>query len=624
VDWQDATQSRGARASEEGPAWGWPLEIPASQAGGAGQRGVTRWVWGLVALGIAARLVRYALNVPLGSDEAHLAANLIDKGFLDLLGPLNYEQVCPLLFLWGQLACTKVFGFHEYSLRLLPLVFGVASVLLFRHVAGRVFRGTAWALAVGIFAVAYAGIRYSAEAKPYEADLLVALVLLGVAIEWLRCPGRSARLWALVAIVPVAIGLSYPAVFVAGGISLGVAYVLWRRGLVRLWPVWIVYNLVLLESFLALFALSTANQCSGCLREMRLFWRDAFPPLGEPGKLAAWLLSVHTGAFLAHPVGGLHGGSTLTFLACVIAVVVLLRRRQAALAVVLLAPLAVHFVAAALQRYPYGGHVRLAMYFAPACCLLAGLGTSAALAWLSEALWRVSPLPVGEGWGVGGRRDCANKETVLPRNRPHPNPLPKGEGTATTRFFGRLSACRSYRPGLVAAVFGLLAMVAVGSIARDLWRPCRASEDVWARDFARRFWTTSESQGEVACLKTDLGQDFSPDNFHLRFSAIYRCNQRIYSPRHARGEPVRWERICSAWPLRCVEYKAPLFRYEKQAFDAWLEHMRSRYELVSRETFPMHMGRTSGNPEDDYVEVYEFIPRAELAGRNATAAGEVK
>jgi len=577
-----------------------------------------------VLLGVAARLVRYAQNAPLGSDEAYLAANLIDKGFLDLLGPLNYEQECPLLFLWGQLACTKLLGFCEYTLRLLPLVFGLASVFLFRHVAGRVLRGTAWALAVGAFAVAYPGIRYSAEAKPYEGDLLVALLLMGITIEWLRCPGRTTWLWALAAVTPLAIGLSYPAVFVAGGTSLTVAYVLWRRRLNGLWPLWFLYNLVLLESFLALFALSMANQSSGCLREMRLFWHDAFPPLGGPGKLAAWFLSVHTGVFLAHPVGGLHGGSTLTFLACVIATAALVRRRQAALAMLLLSPLALHFMAAALERYPYGGHVRLSMYFAPACCLLAGVGASAALAWMPEAAKRLRHLSPLSLWERARVRAVCLRENALacrPSAGPHPLPLSqreRGDGEET------LSALGSPRPRLVASACILLALVAVGSIARDLWRPFRAGEDVRARDFARRFWTTNESQGEVACLKTDLGLDFSPDNFHLRFSAMYRCNLRICSPRHIRGEPLRWDRVSTEWPLRCVEYKAPLFRYEKEAFNVWLHHMRLRYELVGRQTFSMHMGRTPGNPRDDYVEVYEFIPRAELAGRKPAAVGEVK
>jgi hypothetical protein len=506
-------------------------------------------------LGIAARVVRFALNFPLGSDEAYLASNLIDKGFLDLLGPLNYEQVCPLLFLWGQLACVKLFGFNEYALRLLPLAFAVASVFLFRIVAGRLLRGTALALAVGVFCAAYPAIRYSAEAKPYEADLFVALLLLAGAIQWLRCPEQNRWLWGLAAIVPFGVGLSYPAVFVAGGISLAAAYVLWTRRLHRGWPVWFIYNLVLVEAFLAFFAVSMANQSSGCLTEMRLFWHDAFPPLTRPGELAAWLLSVHTGVLLAHPVGGAHGGSTLTLVACLTALVVLVRQRQVGLVMVILFPLALQFVAAAMHRYPYGGHVRLAMHLAPACCLLTGIGAAAALAWLSKR-------------GANGAR-----------------------------------------VGTVA--LGLLAVLPVGSAVRDVCRPYRAYEDVWTRDFARWFWPNNESQSEVACLKTDLGRGFSPDNFRLRFSAVYLCNQKIYSPRHMRGEPVRWDRVSGAWPLCCIEYKSPLFRYEMHAFEAWLDAMRSRYDLVGRQKFPMVMGKTAGPQDADYVEVYWFVPRAE-------------
>lgn len=566
MDLQDVTQTKSPVSSTLGIGIDALDPLQAGDAAGAVReplvvlgRSPAWWIVCFMVLGIAARVVRFALNFPLGSDEAYLASNLIDKGFLDLLGPLNYEQVCPLLFLWGQLACVKLFGFSEYALRLLPLVFGVTSVFVFRHMAGRVLRGTTLALAVGVFAAAYPGIRYSGEAKPYEADLWVALLLLAMAVEWLRCPQRHCWLWALAAIVPIGIGLSYPAVFVAGGISLTIAWTLWTQRLARGWPVWVIYNMVLLESFLALFAISMANQSSGCLTEMRLFWHNAFPPLAHPGELAAWFVSVHTGVLLAHPVGGPHGGSTLTLLACTAAVVVLVRRRQTGLAMVCLFPLALQFVAAAIHRYPYGGHVRLAMHFAPACCLLTGLGASAALAWLSK------------------RGADASRWTTV--------------------------------------AFGLMAVLPIGSAVRDACRPYRAYEDVWTRDFARWFWPTSESQGEVACLKTDLGRDFSPDNFRLRFSAVYLCNQRIYSPRHARGEPVRWDRVSAAWPLCCVEYKSSLFRYEKHAFEAWLDGMRSRYDLVDRQTFPMAMGKDAGPQDADSIEVYRFVPKADLAGR---------
>ena len=68
-------------------------------------------------------------------------------------------------------------------------------------------------MAVAIFAVSEPLIRYAGEAKPYAGDFLVSLVLLNLAVMWLRTPDRPARLWALAAMVPVAMAFSLPAVF---------------------------------------------------------------------------------------------------------------------------------------------------------------------------------------------------------------------------------------------------------------------------------------------------------------------------------------------------------------------------------------------------------------------------
>ena len=141
-----------------------------------------------MALGVAARLIRFGLRLPLWCDEAFLSANFLDRGYGDMLRPLEYHQVCPVLFLWVQLSVVKLLGFTEYTLRLFPLICGLGSIALFWHLAGRLLRGTALVLAVGIFATSYACIRYSAEAKPYGCDLLVGLVLVSLLVEWWRQP----------------------------------------------------------------------------------------------------------------------------------------------------------------------------------------------------------------------------------------------------------------------------------------------------------------------------------------------------------------------------------------------------------------------------------------------------
>ena len=64
---------------------------------------------------------------------------------------------------------------------------------------------------MAIFAVSFHPIRHAAEVKPYASDLLVALVLLALALDWRRTPDRTLWLWLLVAFVPVALALSHPA-----------------------------------------------------------------------------------------------------------------------------------------------------------------------------------------------------------------------------------------------------------------------------------------------------------------------------------------------------------------------------------------------------------------------------
>ena len=138
--------------------------------------------WAFVGLGVLLRIVRYAMDYPLWWDEAFVAVNFIRRDYLDLLRPLDYGQVCPILFLWAELTVVKLLGFSEWSLRLFPLVCAIASVVLFRHVAGRVVRGVPLLLAVAIFAVAYHPIRHAADVKPYASDLLAALALLAPAL----------------------------------------------------------------------------------------------------------------------------------------------------------------------------------------------------------------------------------------------------------------------------------------------------------------------------------------------------------------------------------------------------------------------------------------------------------
>jgi hypothetical protein len=510
-------------------------------------------------LGLLARCVRYFLRFPLWEDECFLCVNFAERGYLDLLRPLRYHQVAPPLFLWLELTAVRLLGFTELALRLFPFLCSAAGLFLFRHLAGRLLRGLPLVLAVAIFAGAYPCIRYAAEAKQYASDQLVSLVLLSLLAAWWRRPDDRRRAWVLVAFTPVALALSYPAVFVAGGVSVVMAAVLWtsrRRG----WPAWLAYNAVLAGSFGLVFFTVAQGQSEAELGFMDGYWRAAFPPVAAPLELPGWLLVTHTGDLLAYPIGGGNGASTLTGICFGTGLAVLVRRRLGLL-LLCAAPFALNLAAAALQRYPYGGHVKFAQHLAPLICVVAGLG---AAAWVH-----------------------------------------------------RLAAWPRLGRAVLAAGLGLPLFVGAGSVVRDLAHPYKTLSDQRARAFAQWFWPCAAFEGEAVCLKTDLGLEFSSRAYReLSWAAMYLCNQRIYSPRHAAGQPVGLERAAAGRPLRCVLYRDPEYPPDERAVARWLAAMRGRYRLVARDVYPLPRfdKRESRLVKVDHVEIMTFVPGAE-AGR---------
>ncbi len=516
----------------------------------ANGRRIERAILAFVALGVLLRIGRYLINYPVWGDEACLALSLPRRGYLDLLSPLEYGQICPILFLWAELTAVKLFGFSEMSLRLCPLICGVASVFLFRRVAGRLLEGPALLLAVAIFAVSIHPLRHSAEAKPYATDLLVALGLLALAIEWYRSPERTARLWMLAGFTPIALAASYPAVFVAGGIGMALAPSVWRMRRRGSTIALAAYLLTIAASFAILFLGYMHRQQNGgsSLAGLQKYWADSFPPLDSPLRLAKWLISIHAGSMLAYPGGGSRGASSATLILVLIAAVVLWRRGHRTILLLLATPMGLAMAAAALKVYPYGGQARIMQYLAPAICLMAGLGLSALLGWL---------------------------------------PRPTGRAVAIR----------------VAAL--TLAAVGVGSMADEFRHPYRAIYDHQAREFARRFWPEQARDAELACVQWDFG--ISVRHEAVARTAIYLCNQQIYSPRQSRGGGPRWPLVTPGRPLRCVVFDDSL--YKSPATSAWLASMQSRFDLRKRDDLVVPTIGLDMKPWDDHVRVYEFQPR---------------
>jgi hypothetical protein len=534
-----------ARASVQGADGSW---LPAAVAA-------------FVVLGCFLRIFRFAQNLPLWSDECFLAVSFLKRGYLDLLQPLDNGQIAPLLYLWAERFVLDLLGFSEWSLRLLPLLCGLCSLYLFWKLSTQALNlnGLAVMLAVGIFAVSVHPIRHAAEAKPYASDLLVSLMLLVPAVTWLRNRDSIGWLWALAGLAPAAILLSNPAVFVAGGIGLGLLVPAWRSGR---WSARLgacSFGLATAAAFALAFLSYGHAQGASAIDGLQDYWAGSFPPLRDPARFLGWLIAVHTGSAFAYPGGGARGASTATFLAFLAGVVVMVRRRDRSIVACLISPSGLAFLAAALHRYPYGTEARLMQFMAPSICILAGLGAAAAV------------------------------ERI---RRPRPR-----------------------RAVLATGLAGLVVCGVVPQVVSSM-HPYRMIYDHQQREFARRFWPSEAARGPLACAHIDFGLD--PAGGWQGRKAWYLCNQMIYSPQRRKGRVVEGQQPAGDSPLRCVVFEE---RMDSPRLRAWLDAMQESYELVDVQTHDLPVTMSEGIPMVERWRVFEFVPRAS-EGRRVMAGGE--
>lgn len=523
-----------------------------------------------IVIGLLARVIRFYLCFPLWDDESFLCVNFISRSYAELMLPLDYHQVAPLLFLWMERLMVRLFGFSEYALRLVPFLCSIASLFVFQRVARSLLSGTSYVFAVAIFAVSYPGIRYAAEAKPYCTDMFVSLLMLLAVVRWRE--KRDVQILRLLAVLtPLALGLSYPAVFAAGGMSLCVAWVLLsQRATKSEWVSWIVWNVSIVISFAVWFVVVGRIQNAAESQFMGEYWKENFPPVSQPWLLPYWMVKIHASDFLAYPFGGPNWASTATFLICCAGLYRLIRQKQTFALALLVMPAGLHWMAAALQRYPYGGHVKFSQYLAPMICVTAAVGLAQLLEWRSRM-------------GYSERRSLA--------------------------WCG-----------------GILMLIGLSSVGRDLINPYKTRSDFRARAFAQSFWVGAHSAEEVVCLKSDLGLDFVPDQHReLSWSAHYLCNHAIEVARSSL-KPVRFEKVCETRPLRCVLYHDARYPLDKERLDRWLDEMSEDYLLIGHEQIPFP--RMAKNERTlvtmEYVNSYKFIPRTDAEKEKPPMVGQSK
>lgn len=236
-------------------------------------------------LGALLRLAQYAVNRSLWLDEGLLVSNFLNRSWAGLFEPFHRGQTSPIGFLALEKLAVAALGRSEYALRLVPLLAGLATLVLLPRVARRFVTRAALPLAVALVALAPFLVYYSSEVKQYGFDALSSLLLLALAHDLARRPRDRRLLAAFCAAGVAAVWLSQPTVFVLAGTGTVLGLRALRRGDRRTVAVLAGIAAAWVASFAGAY-LAARHQLEDPVY-MKAFWRTGFFPLA-PRTLQEW------------------------------------------------------------------------------------------------------------------------------------------------------------------------------------------------------------------------------------------------------------------------------------------------------------------------------------------------
>lgn len=347
-----------------------------------------RWVpHCIIAAGILLRLVLFFQSRDLIGDEANIARNLQERGYAALLRPLDYQQFAPPGFLWAEKLATQLAGFGEMSLRLLPLLCGVAALFAFHRLLRRLLPLRSYWYPLAVLSLGFIYVEYSTVVKPYMSDVLITLLLVDRSLSLQRGSAGRKALWWQAAGGCIALWCSMPALFVLGGIGIVQVVKAMRRRDRALLAGTCVSGLCWLLSFSLYYLLLLRHQIGN--EVLQAFHEQYFLFLA-PHNAGEWRHNLDR----MMAVAGVTAGYTGIAMACTLffffAGMVRLLHRDRALLALLLLPVLFMFLAAALHYFTL--IERVILFALPLLLCVMGFGLEAVLSLLRPVWLRSVPL----------------------------------------------------------------------------------------------------------------------------------------------------------------------------------------------------------------------------------------
>ena len=186
--------------------------------------------WAIIVLGALVRIREFVFARSLWIDEASAAISIASRDFAGLTKPLENSQTAPIGYIMLTEVSDVLFGPGEMSLRLLPLICGIATLVLFYQLLRRLLQPAEGLVALALAALLNSMVYFSNEFKPYGVDAAAtcALVLCAVTIAQHRPTWPRIALFTGVACLSV--WVSFTATFIVAAVGIPLITLYWLRG----------------------------------------------------------------------------------------------------------------------------------------------------------------------------------------------------------------------------------------------------------------------------------------------------------------------------------------------------------------------------------------------------------
>lgn len=314
-------------------------------------------------------LIQFFSDRSLWLDEAALALNIIYKGPLELLDPLDFGQMAPPLFLLLLKSSHSILPDSTFGFRLFPLLFYLASLYYFIRLSQVLLQNQPIQLLLLAFFVFNQNLIYfSSETKQYMGDVLVVLVFLYHLTR--KDLAESKRLLSLTLIGVVAIFFSNitPIIFIS--VSAYILYDSWKKPwsqklrFISMIGLWGILSIFYYYHFIFQHPLE---------EYMKTYWveKGGFPNI-QSGLGSIWqFFRVKSNMLFVDFIG------LSRFLKYPLIVLYLigsyrLYQKNKRYLILIYVPLLVHFLFSTLHLYPF--ELRLVLYLYPLLLVGVGLG----------------------------------------------------------------------------------------------------------------------------------------------------------------------------------------------------------------------------------------------------------